>query len=242
MNIAAAQIRPLKGNIQQNLAKHVRLIESAVAKKVDIIVFPELSTTGYEPGLAKDLATVKEDARFDIFQTISDQDNITICIGAPLTASSGIAISMIIFQPRKQRQVYAKQYLHVDEYPWFVNGHGHVILEINNTKIAPAICYELSVPQHPENAHRLGAGIYNASVAKTAAGVDKAITQLSEIANNYSMTVLLSNFIGNCDNTECGGRSSVWNDNGVLLGQLDDHSEGVLLIDTSTGKPGIEFL
>lgn len=236
MKIAAAQLKPVKGDIQQNINKHKSLVSLAVAGKADMIIFPELSITGYEPELAKDLVTAKDDSRFDVFQQISDKETITIGIGAPLKAGDGITISMIIFQPFRERQTYSKQYLHADEYPYFTNGHEQVILKINNNKIAPAICYELSVAAHSENAHKLGADIYVASVAKTAAGVDKAITTLSDIARTYSMTVLLSNCIGLCDNAECGGRSSVWNKKGILLDQLDDAAEGILVFDTDTEK------
>ena len=118
---------------------------------------------------------------------------------------------MIIFQPRMLRQTYAKQYLHADEYPYFVGGQEQMILRRENHTIAPAICYELSVPEHSSNAFKLGAGIYIASVAKTAAGVDKAHKDLAGIALNYSMTVLLSNCVGTCDGVECGGRTSAWN-------------------------------
>ncbi len=40
----------------------------------------------------------------------------------PVKSNEGILISMLIFQPRTQRQIYSKQHLHADEYPYFVNG------------------------------------------------------------------------------------------------------------------------
>jgi hypothetical protein len=81
-----------------------------------------------------------------------------------------------------------------------------------------------------------GARIYIASVAKTADGVSKAIRTLSDIAKKYSMTVLMSNCVGPCDNFEAGGRSSAWNDRGELLGRLNDTAEGFLILDTKNGE------
>ena len=52
MKICAAQTRPVKGNIQQNIENHKKLINLAVVNGADIIIFPELSITGYEPELA----------------------------------------------------------------------------------------------------------------------------------------------------------------------------------------------
>jgi predicted amidohydrolase len=77
----------------------------------EAIFFPELSLTGYEPELAKKLATNQNDNRLDIFQQISDKNNIIIGLGLPTATESQIRISMIIFEPNKPRQTYSKQQL-----------------------------------------------------------------------------------------------------------------------------------
>ena len=236
MKISVAQTKPVKGNIESNIYHHKKIIELAVSYETDIIVFPELSVTGYEPALAKQLATVKDDRRFDEFQIISDSKKIIICVGMPTSADSVIYISMIIFQPGKPRQVYSKQYLHSDEEPYFVHGDRQVFLINGQHKIAPAICYELSIRGHSENAFNNGATIYMVSVAKTNSGVEKAIETLSGIAEKYSMIVLLSNSVGPSDNFIAAGKSSIWNNKGSLLAQLDDSDEGLLIFDTDTNE------
>jgi predicted amidohydrolase len=234
MKICVAQTKPIKGDIQKNIEKHKELITLAVLNNADMIVFPELSLTGYEPKLAKELATNQDDSRFDDFQSISDAKHITIGVGIPLKTNSGISISMVIFQPGKARQLYSKRYLHADEEAFFVSKQSSPDLSNNNTNIALAICYELSVPEHSENAFKTGAGVYIASVAKTAAGAEKAIKSLSGIATKYAMTVFMSNCVGKCDGEECGGKTSIWNNKGLLVGQLNDTDEGLLTIDTDT--------
>lgn len=236
MKICAAQTKPFKGDIDRNIVSHNRLIDLAVSFKTDIIVFPELSLTGYEPILSQKLATNQNDKRLDIFQTISETNSITICVGLPTKSNSGIQISMIIFQPNKARQTYSKQHLHSDEHPYFVNGQQQVILTIDNHKIAPAICYESLLLEHSKKVFKSGAGIYIASVAKSANGLTKAFKHYPDIAKKYSMIVLMSNCLGHCDNFESVGKSSIWNKNGLLLGQLNDINEGILIIDTETEK------
>jgi predicted amidohydrolase len=236
MKICAAQTRPLKGDIQTNIANHKKLIALAIDNGADLIVFPELSLTGYEPGLAKDLATTKEDKRLDEFQQISDANKITIGLGVPTKSGAGVLISMIFFQPGRPRQIYSKQQLHSDEFPYFVGGDNQIILTIDDIKIAPAICYESLQPDHSEKAHKLGAKMYVASVAKTKHGVDKAEQHYPQIAGKYAMTVLMANCVGHCDNFESAGKSAVWNDKGNLAGQLDDKNEGLLIFDTDTAE------
>ncbi|MEO5563889.1 MAG: carbon-nitrogen hydrolase family protein, partial [Chitinophagaceae bacterium] len=193
MKICVVQTRPVKGDIHNNIVNHKKLIDLAISNGADTIIFPELSITGYEPALAKDLATSIDDNRFDIFQQMSDSMQVTIGIGAPIKNNAGTHISMILFQPHKARQMYVKKYLHADEKGFFISGENFTGLLGTQNNIGLAICYELSIPEHSENAFKKGATIYIASVAKTADGVEKAIKSLSDIAVNYSMTVLMSN-------------------------------------------------
>ena len=73
MKICAAQARPIKGDVQRNIESHKKLVDLAVSKGTDAIIFPELSLTGYEPTLAKELAIPPEDKRLDNFQHQRDQ-------------------------------------------------------------------------------------------------------------------------------------------------------------------------
>lgn len=231
MKIALAQTRPVKGNVQKNIGAHKRFIQQAIDQGANAIIFPELSITGYEPSLANDLASTMHDERFKVFQGLSDDYHLYIGVGMPLRTGEGVEIGMVIFLPGKPMQVYSKQYLHEDEIPFFVPGEKHVLPFEQENKLALAICYELSVPAHSEDAFNNGSQIYLVSVAKTAPGVAKAIDILSGIAKKYSMMVLMVNCVGHCDDFDCGGRSSAWNSRGELIGQLREDEEGILVID-----------
>lgn len=47
INLALAQINTKLGDVEANLAKHLEYIQRAKAEKADLLVFPELSLTGY---------------------------------------------------------------------------------------------------------------------------------------------------------------------------------------------------
>ncbi|MFA6037405.1 MAG: carbon-nitrogen hydrolase family protein [Legionellales bacterium] len=190
------------------------------------------SITGYEPTLAAELAMSLEDNRLDIFQKICDDTKISIGIGAPIKSENGIYISLVIFQPNQARQLYSKKFLHPDEEAFFINGENDTVDLPNN--IALAICYELCIPEHSLNAFKNGAKIYIASVAKSMSGYEKSSDILSSIAGKYSMIVLMANAVGYCDNFECAGRTSVWDNQGILKEQLDNAREGIIVIDTNT--------
>jgi predicted amidohydrolase len=231
MKISIAQTRSIKGDIAFNSQNHIKLIEIAASLGADAIFFPELSLTGYEPNLAKDLAINLKDSRLKDFQLLSNKHFITIGLGVPTISKLGILISMIIFQPNESQKVYSKQLLHSDELPFFTNGEGQIILNVNNRKIAPAICYESLQPNHFETANQLGAEVYLASVAKPQKGIDKAMVYYPEVAKKYSIPVFMSNCVGFCDNFESFGNSAVWTKEGTIAGQLDNNNEGLLIFD-----------
>ncbi|WP_229363368.1 carbon-nitrogen hydrolase family protein [Flectobacillus sp. BAB-3569] len=198
--------------------------------------------TSYEPKLALALASHLEDKQFDVFQEISDHNNITIGIGMPEVVSNGVKISLFIFQPNRPRKAYSKQHLHSDEYSYFIKGEDQVTITVNDEKIVPAICYESLLLSHFESGVELGAEIYVASVAKSQIGINKATTHYSAMAKKFSMPVLLSNCLGFCDNFESVGQSAIWRNDGVLAGQLNSTDEGILIFDTKTEEVLIQIL
>jgi len=232
MKICIAQTHSLKGKINKNIQNHLRIIERAIELHSDLIIFPELSITGYEPDLAKELATDVENNIFNPFQKLSNKNGITIGIGMPTNTVNGINISMLIFKPNKKSVVYSKQMLHSDELPYFVCGNTETCLNIKETKIAIGICYETLQREHFVKAKENGANIYIASVAKPKGGIEKAIKHYPKIAREFKTSILMSNSVGYCDNFMSVGQSAVWNKNGELIEQLDDLNQGILIYDT----------
>lgn len=171
MKMGVAQVRAIRGDIKANLNVHLRWMEKAATSGTELLIFPELSLTGYEPTLASALAIALPDSRLDPIQDFCDQHGMSIGAGDPIRASAGIQIGMIMFHPHQHRWVYTKKYLHADEEPFFVPGHNEREVFFENPRVAPAICYELSVPAHRERALHLGVDVYLASVAKTERGM-----------------------------------------------------------------------
>lgn len=235
MRIGAAQFKPEAGNIQANLRQHLDLLKLALEHDLDLVVFPELSLSAYEPALAGQLATVPEDPALDVLQSFSDDNNISICAGIPLLSQEGILIGMVIFQPGLARRSYAKQILHKDELPFFRAGHQQVMIERDGKKLAPAICFESLQFDHVRQAHDLGANAYLASVAKSGNGLERAYQHYPRVAREFSMPVLLSNCYGPCDDFVSPGGSGVWDASGKCLGRLDDGINGLIGLDLDSG-------
>ena len=232
MKICAIQTRPVKGDIAQNIRQHKELIELAVTNGAELIFFPELSITSYEPELVSGLMPQLEHFPYSEFQHLADTHRISIGIGMPTQALAGIQISMNIFQPQELMKMYSKQYLHKDEEPYFVPGDTQLFFYLDGNKIAPAICYESLLPKHTQYAFNQGAGIYLASVAKSEKGVRKAMKYYAKISRKYAMTVAMANCVGPCDNFTGAGQSAIWNGQGMRVGQLSSEHMGLIIYDT----------
>ena len=231
MKIALIQTHPEKGDIEANLADHIHWIGKAGRKQADLVIFPELSLTGYEPSLANDLAMDLHDPRLDFFQQCSDQFQMGIGLGLPLRWQGGISIALAIFQPGIPRSAYGKQLLHEDEMPFFAPGPEFAGFQGDLANTALAICYELSIAEHVDAAANAGASLYLASVAKDAAGVEKASLSLSGYARKYEIMTCMVNCIGPSEGFHCTGGTAVWNPDGELVAQIEGEEPGLLIFD-----------
>lgn len=236
MKICLAQINPVKGEIDANLEIHENYTRLAANNGADCIFFPELSLTSYEPSLAEELVLKDGDNTLKELQALCNQLSITIAAGMPTAGIRKPRISMLIFQPGKSFQVYSKQLLHPDELTFFEAGEKQVVVAVNSTLIAPAICYESLQPDHSAQACQMGATIYLASVAKSQQGIERAMAHFPQIARSLKMQVLMVNSIGICDNFQAVGQSTVWSTGGSILGQLTSDEEGILFYDTETNQ------
>lgn len=235
MRLCAAQIRPTAGDVAANLSLHRAAIERGFALGAELILFPELSLTGYEPALAADLAMTPDDSRLDPLQSLADECGLTIAVGLPLKGESGVEIGQVWFQSGLPRETYSKMLLHADELPYFRCGTRQVLIRQSGHVLAPAICYESLQPAHAEAAAGAGANVYLASVAKSAGGVERASVHYPAIAREHGMAVLMANSVGPCDNFVAAGRSAIWSPRGEHVAQLDAEAQGVLVFDSETG-------
>ena len=210
------------------------VIRPLIQNNADMLVFPELSVTGYEPDLAENLATNQDDTRLDEIQNLSDRNGITIGVGLPTKDESDVFVSMIIFQPHKERITYSKQYLYPPEEPIFKAGKNPLVLNFETEVVSPAICYEISNKAHCEFAKRNKATLYIASVLSSINGIDADMKKLSDIAKHNDLVTFMANYVGESGGYKCAGKSSVWDTTGELIGQLDCETEGILIYDTET--------
>ncbi len=234
MRICLGQIGSVKGDVAGNIARHMAALGRFDGAEGDLVMFPELSLSGYAPDIAGAVALDPRDGRLDVFQAFADSSGVSVGIGAPTTGAEKPQISVVLFAPRAERRVIGKRYLHSDELPFFSPAAGPLGIIDLEVRVALAICYEISVPAHVEEAVQAGGEVYLASVAKTPRGVVGATAALRETARRYEVPVLMVNCVGRCEGTDAGGGSMVIDEAGEVTDQLGASDEGLLVYDTAT--------
>ena len=100
VRVALAQISPHLGDVRRNLDLHLNYIEKAKKKKADLLIFPELSLTGYTlMDMVPEVALVPgKDAIFRKLKAASQE--ISLVIGFVEELEKGIkkAFAKRIFQ------------------------------------------------------------------------------------------------------------------------------------------------
>nr|WP_303803350.1 carbon-nitrogen hydrolase family protein [Snodgrassella alvi] len=221
--ITVAQFNPISGDVESNINKHIALIKLAINENVDVIIFPELSLTGYELYLSKNLGFDRKDKRLSVFQNLSDQYKIIIIVDAPiLNEVGGVEIGLFIICPYTTTTYYSKMHLHEGETKFFSPGKREIIFDCKGTFIGLAICADITKDTHPYNLANKGASIYLCSMLITSNGYDEVTKILRDYAIKHELVVAMANFSGDTGGWKATGMSAIWNSNGDLLAKATE--------------------
>jgi len=236
--IAAAQSFSVAGDLAANIARHLRLMAVAAEQGVELLVFPELSLTGYEGQMAADLAIDPQDTVLQALRDCARELGITAVVGMPIRheGSAQVLIGALTLAVDGSLKVYSKQHLHSGEELFYASGAGGSILRIGSDTVALAVCADFSHASHAAAAAEVGADLYAAGVliGEKGYGVDSAILQ--GYAQNHAMAVLMANHAGLTGGWQSAGRSAVWSENGTLVAAAPGPGELLVVARRDAGE------
>jgi predicted amidohydrolase len=232
--IAAAQIVCVRGDVDANIATHAEAMAAAARHGVSLLVFPELSLTGYEPDLAAELAITAGDTRLEALVGIARQHDIEAIVGAPQRhGKEKPKLGAIVITANGVGTSYHKMHLGGSEPAFFSPGDKPCVLAVSGHKVGIAICADSSKPAHAEACAASGADIYATGVFLTAEWYENDVPRLRDHAARYRMLTVMANQAASKGSYMSVGKSAVWSPEGTCLVQASG-VENTLLVASRT--------
>jgi predicted amidohydrolase len=233
--IAAAQITVTPGDVATNIAAHAEAVVRAAAAGVAVVVFPELSLTGYEPRLAAELAVTAADPRLDVLQQVAERHQITVTVGAPLSSMAKPQIGAFVVSPGQPIRTYRKMHLGSTEAAYFSEGWPPLAIDVRGHRIGVAICADTSRPSHPKIYAQMDAGIYAAGVCFTEEWYAEDAPRFRQYALEFGMLTVMANQGVSNGSYASVGRSAIWAPGGALLAQAPGVEDALVLATVTAG-------
>ncbi|WP_455815933.1 carbon-nitrogen hydrolase family protein [Pseudomonas cerasi] len=212
--IAAAQSGSRPGDIVWNLHHHLEFIQQAASLSVDLLMFPELSLTGYELPLMAELALSLDDERLLPFANAAQLHQMGISIGLPLKADDNVRLSALTFLPDGTRLAYSKRNLFGQEKAIFTAGNTVPMFGYARHQVALAICADISVEDYARDASLRGADLYATSVLVSEQGYETDCNYLARWSRDYQMAIVMANHAWPTGGYQCAGKSAFWDPTG----------------------------
>ncbi|MEU3061014.1 carbon-nitrogen hydrolase family protein [Streptomyces subrutilus] len=234
MKIAAAQLTCAPADVPANAARAAALAGRARAAGAALVVFPELTLTGYAlDSVATDPAlwlTGADDPRLDPLRSAG----IATAVNAALRTDGPRPVIATLVHGADGAHVttYAKQHLRGQEREVFAAGDRPGRFALGGLRFSLGICYDNHVARVPGAGAAAGCAVHLASsLYGTDEGVAQRVAVHPGIARDHGMYVVLANHVGPAGPwTGCGG-AAVWAPDGRVLAEADGHTPSLAVAD-----------
>ena len=246
LNLALAQINPQLGRVEANLEKHLATIRSAQEAGADLLIFPELSLTGY---VLQDLVPVvahrptADDPVFgplleasraiDLMVGFVEEDQRNRFYIASAYLSNGALLHV-------HRKVYLPTYGLFDEGRFFAPGGSVRAFDTRFGRVGMLICEDFWHASPPYLLWLDGADLFLLQSASPGRGLSDA-PQLESArwvdhinrayASLFTAFVAHTNRVGFEDGLNFWGGAAVYDPNGEVLAHGPYHQEALLQVE-----------
>ena len=238
LRIILAQLNLFVGDIQNNLIKLMDAAKLARdSLKADVIVFPELSITGYPP---EDLLFRKaflDEATQALYEFKNSIEGIYCVVGHPYKTVDGLFNACSVIYDGEILGTYLKQHLPnygvFDECRYFTPGNKSCVIPIKGIPVGITICEDLWYDSPIQRAAEEGARIIlspNASPFESDKHEHRQIT-LAKRAKTAGLPIVYVNNVGGQDDLIFDGGSMLVNQDGKICQHAGFFTENLLPVD-----------
>ena len=149
MKISIAQFKSELGAVEENFRTAARLIEAA--RNSDVILLPELWSTGYYPTPVENFADKDGERTKEFLCAASEKFSVNIIGGSVIVDSGGEIFNRCMVANRRGEIVASYDKTHLfsfaNEGDVFSAGDKISVVELDGVKCGLAICYDLRFPE-----------------------------------------------------------------------------------------------
>ena len=149
MKISIAQFKSELGAVDENFSTVERLI--AAAKNSDVILLPELWSTGYYPTPVENFADAEGERTKNFLCAAAKKFSVNIIGGSVIVESGGKIFNRCFVANRRGELAAAYDKTHLfsfaEEDKVFSAGEKFSVVELDGVKCGLAICYDLRFPE-----------------------------------------------------------------------------------------------
>ncbi|MCK4544760.1 NAD+ synthase [candidate division WOR-3 bacterium] len=234
LRVAIAQLNTTVGDISGNTSKAMSYIEQADKKQSDIIIFPELTITGYPPEdllfrkdfIQANLHALNEIVEFsknrDMLIVIGFVDSDVYLYNAAATIYKGEIIDIY-------HKIRLPNYGVFDEKRYFKSGNKISIIKYKNIRIGITICEDIWYPKGPDFYEALSGDaemIVNISASPYTIGKNRKRTEMMRTKSKDNIIkIAYCNLVGGQDELVFDGNSMIIDEKGAIVAKLHSFTE-----------------
>ena len=253
LRVAVAQLNCVVGDIPGNAQRVVTQARKAREElAADVVVFPELTLTGYPPEDLLLRAELYERVSRALNQICQQTQGIDVVVGFPYRGTDGATFnSCAVIRGGRVTARYSKQRLPnygvFDEKRYFVEGRDSCIVDIKGVRVALSICEDLWVEGPTRQAAQQGAQLLlNINASPFHVGKDgEREALLRDRGCAARLPIVYVNLVGGQDELVFDGTSLVTAADGTLAMRAPSFAQALHTVDfdtTPTVKPRLSVI
>ena len=237
MRLALAQIDAVVGDLEGNRAKILASLADVREAGADLVVFPELATTGYPPEDLLLRPGFVRAAHESLELIAAEAVGVTALVGTPWF-DRDLANACAVCADGRVQAVYRKHFLPnygvFDEHRYFAEGRELVVLRLGDATVGVTICEDVWQPGPPATDLALAGAQLIVNLSASPFHVGKAEDReemLVTRARDTSSFLAFCNLVGGQDELVFDGHSVVLDDAGEVIARAAGFREELLVVD-----------
>ena len=256
LRVALCQSNPVVGDLAGNVAALRARIHDARERRADIVLFPELSITGYPPEDLLLKPSFVRDAAAALDDLAGSVTGIIACVGVPADgtaspagagsrdagsppAGTGPHNSAAVLAEGRIAAIHHKHHLPnyavFDERRYFVPGREALLIDLDGQRLGVTICEDIWAPGGPTEWATRGGGaevILNLSASPYHRGKGREREELfAARCRDHRCFLTFCNAVGGQDELVFDGHSLVIGPDGTIIARGAQFEEELLVVE-----------